>query len=54
LAKYVDFFVESQNGNYHAFEFKRRKSTHPPLLKKLYPEATFKVVNRKNFTDFIK
>lgn len=49
-------FVESQNGNYHAFEFKwneKKKVKPPSSFKKSYPEATFKVVNRKNFTDFV-
>ena len=49
-------FVESQNGNYHAFEFKwneKKKVKLPLSFQKSYPEATFKVVNRQNFTDFV-
>jgi hypothetical protein len=49
--------VESQNGNYHAFEFKwneKKKVKSPPSFQKSYPGATFKVVNRKNFTDFVQ
>lgn len=49
-------FVESQNGNYHAFEFKwneKKKVKPPSSFKKSYPEATFRVVNRQNFTDFV-
>lgn len=49
-------YVESLNGNYHAFEFKwheKRKAKLPVAFKKTYPNSTFDLVNRVNFDAFV-
>jgi predicted AAA+ superfamily ATPase len=49
-------YVESQNGDYQAFEFKwneKRKAKLPISFQNGYPKATFKVVNRENFDEFV-
>lgn len=49
-------YVESQNGTYHAFEIKwheKRKAKLPTAFKNLYPNSTFKIVNRMNFDEFV-
>lgn len=49
-------WLEEQNGNLNGFEFKwneRRKSKIPTAFAKAYPEATFEVINRQNYLDFI-
>lgn len=49
-------WLEEQNGQLNGFEFKwneRRKSKIPKAFAKAYPEATFEVINRQNYLDFI-
>lgn len=49
-------WLEEQNGNLNGFEFKwneRRKSKIPTAFAKAYPEATFEVINKQNYLDFI-
>lgn len=49
-------WLEEQNGNLNGFEFKwneRRKSKIPTAFTKAYPEATFEVINKQNYLDFI-
>ncbi|TPV34932.1 ATP-binding protein [Paucihalobacter ruber] len=49
-------YVEDQNGNYHAYEFKwndKRKAKLPIAFQKSYPNSTFKVVNKTNFDEFV-
>lgn len=49
-------WLEEQNGQLNGFEFKwneRRKSKIPTAFAKAYPEATFEVINRQNYLDFI-
>jgi len=49
-------WLEEQNGNLNGFEFKwneRRKSKIPTAFAKAYPEATFEVINKENYLEFI-
>lgn len=49
-------WLEEQNGKLNGFEFKwneRRKSKIPTAFAKAYPEATFEVINKENYLDFI-
>lgn len=49
-------WLEEQNGQLNGFEFKwneRRRSKIPTAFAKAYPEATFEVINRQNYLDFI-
>lgn len=49
-------WLEEQNGNLNGFEFKwneRRKSKIPTAFAKAYPEATFEVINKQNYLEFI-
>jgi len=49
-------YVESLNGNYHAFEFKwneKKKAKFPASFEKAYQNVTFNLVNRQNFHDFV-
>lgn len=47
--------IEENSGNIKAFEMKwgNRKSRSPKAFTENYPEATFQVVNRENFFEFI-
>lgn len=48
-------YVEEMNGRYFAYEFKlkNKKGRLPLTFQKAYPETTFKVIDRDNYTDFI-
>jgi hypothetical protein len=49
-------WLEEQDGNLDGFEFKwneNRKSKIPTAFAKAYPDASFKVINRENYLDFI-
>ena len=49
-------WLEEHNGQLNGFEFKwneRRRSKIPTAFAKAYPEATFEVINRQNYLDFI-
>jgi predicted AAA+ superfamily ATPase len=49
-------WLEEGNGNLNGFEFKwneNRKAKIPTAFGKAYPEATFEVINRNNYLDFI-
>ncbi|MFO7789367.1 MAG: ATP-binding protein [Bacteroidales bacterium] len=49
--------VEEESGKLHAYEFKwnpRKKVKAPKTWQKTYPEASFHVVNRNNYLDFIE
>lgn len=49
-------WLEEQNGNLNGFEFKwndSRKSKIPTAFAKAYPEATFEVINKQNYLEFI-
>jgi uncharacterized protein len=49
-------WLEEANGNLHGFEFKwneNRKAKIPTAFAKAYPEASFEVVNKGNYLDFI-
>ena len=49
-------WLEEQNGNLNGFEFKwneKRSSKIPTAFAKAYPEATFEVINKQNYLDFI-
>ncbi|MGM8360844.1 ATP-binding protein [Flavobacterium sp. ARAG 55.4] len=50
-------WVEEENGNLHGFEFKwneNRKAKIPKAFAKAYPEASFEVINKQNYLDFIQ
>ncbi len=49
-------WLEEKNGNLAGFEFKwneNRKAKIPTAFAKAYPEATFEVINKQNYLDFI-
>ena len=49
-------WLEEENGNLTAFEFKwneNRKAKIPTAFAKAYPEASFEVINKGNYLDFI-
>ena len=49
-------WLEEENGNLNGFEFKwneNRKAKIPTAFAKAYPEATFEVINKQNYLDFI-
>ena len=49
-------WLEEENGNLHGFEFKwneNRKAKIPTAFGKAYPEATFEVISKNNYLDFI-
>jgi predicted AAA+ superfamily ATPase len=49
-------WLEVENGNLRGFEFKwneNRKAKIPGAFVKAYPEATFEVINKQNYLDFI-
>ena len=49
-------WLEDKNGTLNGFEFKwneNRKTKIPTAFAKAYPEATFEVINRQNYLDFI-
>jgi uncharacterized protein len=49
-------WLEEKNGNLCGFEFKwneNRKAKIPTAFAKAYPEASFEVINRGNYLDFI-
>jgi uncharacterized protein len=49
-------WLEEKNGNLCGFEFKwneNRKSKIPTAFAKAYPEASFEVINKGNYLDFI-
>lgn len=49
-------WLEEENGSLHGFEFKwneKRKAKIPTAFAKAYPEATFEVINRQNYLEFI-
>jgi predicted AAA+ superfamily ATPase len=49
-------WLEEQNGKLNGFDFKwneRRKSKIPKAFRKVYPEATFEVINKQNYLYFI-
>ena len=51
----VDYF-EEKNGRITALEFKwsrNKKTKVPSVFAKLYPQATFSIVHRENYLDFI-
>ena len=47
--------IEDVDGQLHSFEFKRgeKKVSVPVAFRKLYPEATFEVINKENFLEFV-
>ncbi|HAH55843.1 MAG TPA: ATPase [Flavobacterium sp.] len=49
-------WLEEENGNISGYEFKwneNRKSKIPTAFAKAYPEASFEVINKQNYLDFI-
>jgi predicted AAA+ superfamily ATPase len=49
-------WIEDRGGRLHAYEVKwgtNKKSTKPPLWGKTYPDASFEIVNPKNYLAFI-
>ena len=49
-------WLEEENGNLNGFEFKwneNRKAKIPTAFAKAYPEATFEVINKQNYLEFI-
>lgn len=49
-------WLEEESGNLHGFEFKwneNRKAKIPTAFAKAYPEASFEVINKSNYLDFI-
>jgi hypothetical protein len=49
-------WLEEENGNLSGFEFKwneNRKAKTPTAFAKAYPEASYEVVNKQNYLDFI-
>lgn len=49
-------WLEEQNGKLNGFEFKwneNRKTKIPTAFAKAYPEATFKLINKQNYLEFI-
>lgn len=49
-------WLEEENGNLNGFEFKwneNRKAKIPTAFAKAYPEASFEVINKQNYLDFI-
>jgi predicted AAA+ superfamily ATPase len=49
-------WLEEEDGQLHAFEFKwneNKKSKIPTAFAKAYPEATFTIINKQNYLDFI-
>lgn len=49
-------WLEEEKGNLNGFEFKwneNRKAKIPTAFAKAYPEATFEVINKQNYLDFI-
>ena len=49
-------WLEEQNGNLNGFEFKwneNRKAKIPTAFAKAYPEATFEVISKQNYLEFI-
>lgn len=49
-------WLEETNGNLNGFEFKwneNRKAKIPTAFAKAYPEATFEVINKENYLEFI-
>jgi uncharacterized protein len=49
-------WLEEENGNLRGFEFKwneNRKAKIPTAFAKAYPEASFEVINKGNYLDFI-
>jgi len=49
-------WLEEQNGELNGFEFKwneRKKAKIPTAFAKAYPDATFEVINKQNYLDFI-
>jgi uncharacterized protein len=49
-------WLEEEDGKLHAFEFKwneYKKSKIPTAFAKAYPDATFTIINKQNYLDFI-
>ncbi|MGL2992895.1 ATP-binding protein [Flavobacterium sp. TSSA_36] len=49
-------WLEEENGNLKGYEFKwneNRKAKIPTAFAKAYPEASFEVINKQNYLDFI-
>lgn len=49
-------WLEEENGNLRGYEFKwneNRKAKIPTAFAKAYPEASFEVINKQNYLDFI-
>jgi predicted AAA+ superfamily ATPase len=49
-------YVEAVSGNLHAYEFKwndRKKAKIPSAFRESYPNATFDLINGKNFDEFV-
>lgn len=49
-------YIEKINDQYSAFEFKwneKKRAKFPEAFQNSYPNATFDVINRKNFDDFV-
>jgi predicted AAA+ superfamily ATPase len=49
-------WLEEEHGNLHGFEFKwneNRKVKIPTAFGKAYPDASFEVINKENYLDFI-
>ena len=49
-------WLEEENGALHAYEFKwneNRKAKIPTAFAKAYPEATFDVINKQNYLEYI-
>ena len=49
-------WLEDKNGSLNGFEFKwneKRKAKIPTAFAKAYPEATFEVINKENYLEFI-
>ncbi len=48
-------WVEERDGNLFGFEFKwgRKKPKAPKAWITTYPNATFEIINKENFTDFV-
>jgi predicted AAA+ superfamily ATPase len=50
-------WLEEENGKLSGFEFKwneNRKAKIPTAFAKAYPEATFEVINKQNYLEFIQ